>query len=76
VTTTNFDALGKPPELHELTFRLGELTSMLMHSDQRQRLTQQVREGKLKAGYVTLLRDQLSLVLRDSGVEPEEGRAS
>jgi hypothetical protein len=62
---------------HEhLLILLGELAGALTLGPHRERLTQQVREGKLKAGYVTLLRDQLSRVLRDSGVEPEEGRGA
>lgn len=58
----------------ELLLLLGELTGALTLGPHRERLTQQVREGKLKAGYVTLLRDQLSRVLRESGIEREEAR--
>jgi hypothetical protein len=62
-----------PSELRyeNLLVRMGELAGALSRPENHQQLTQHLESARLKAGYITLLRDQLTRVLVDSGRESE-----
>lgn len=56
-------------DYEQVLLLIGQAAGALTRPEIRDRLAVGLRDGHLKAGYITLLRDQLSAVLRQTGLE-------